>query len=111
MDEVLNNFIYSISYKYTSNQVEELKHLLVLSFNGYDVVRQEKNIMIPSEEQNQKLITMFLIAKKVEGCTNKTISFYKGVLNLVFTFIAKPIIEVNTNDIRCIWRKGPCKTM
>lgn len=43
---------------------------------------------------------MFFIAKRVQGCSKRTIEVYKYVIDDFFRTIHKPLGEITTNDIR-----------
>lgn len=52
------------------------------------------------EFSNDKLISMFCISKRVEGCSDKTIHYYKTSITNVLKTIGKSYNQIDTNDIR-----------
>ena len=54
-----------------------------------------------STENHEDLITVFLSAKRVEGCSQKTALYYESTLRNVLVKIGKPIKQVTTEDLRC----------
>lgn len=54
-----------------------------------------------STENHEDLITVFLAAKRVEGCSQKTALYYESTLRNVLLKIGKPIKQVTTDDLRC----------
>lgn len=42
----------------------------------------------------------FLSAKKVEGCSERTLSYYKSTLNNVLNALNKPVKQIETSDLR-----------
>lgn len=56
--------------------------------------------IVLSEDKNQRAISMFFIAKKVEGLSDKTLKYYRGVINKLFMVVSKPIDLMVTDDIR-----------
>ncbi|MHC1723059.1 MAG: tyrosine-type recombinase/integrase [Aminipila sp.] len=100
MEEVINKFMVSVLGNYGQKDATKLRNLLYLALDGYEIIKKETSLIIPSDQENEKLITMFLISKKVEGCTLRTIGAYKGVLRFFLRIIKKPLLEVTTNDIR-----------
>ncbi len=100
MDEAINKFMASFLEAYGQSDAMNIKNLLYLALDGYEIKKKETSLAIPSDQENEKLITMFLISKKVEGCTLRTIGAYKGVLSFFLRIIKKPLLEVTTNDIR-----------
>jgi site-specific recombinase XerD len=62
--------------------------------------------MVKSEDtqtekhSNTELIDMFISAKQVEGCSNKTLHYYKSTICKAFLKLNKPITHVTTDDLR-----------
>ena len=57
-----------------------------------DVERQRKD--------NEQLLNAFLAAKKVEGCSEKTLGYYSATLCKMLNAIDKGITDISTNDVR-----------
>ena len=51
-------------------------------------------------EGNEQLMSAFLSAKKVEGCSEKTLEYYRATLHKMLLGIDKGIAEITTNDVR-----------
>lgn len=73
----------------TSKQLEKLNLLL-----------QSQIDMIKSVSSNEELLKLFETAKKVEGCSQKSIKYYKYVLEQFFKSVREPIQQITTDDIR-----------
>ena len=43
-------------------------------------------------------IQLFLAAKRVEGCSEKTIRYYASTLRKVFNNISKDVLQITTDD-------------
>lgn len=59
-----------------------------------------KDYSINFEETNEELIEMFVSAKHVEGCSPRTIKYYRTTLTNVLKVIEKPIKQIETEDLR-----------
>lgn len=58
-----------------------------------------------TENQNdvgdiEKIIPKFISAKRIEGCSEKTLKYYKITLNKLIFNISKNVREIDTDDIR-----------
>lgn len=53
-----------------------------------------------TEQNNQKLIELFLASKRVEGCSEKSLKYYKVTIETMFKTIKKHVREVSTDDLR-----------
>ena len=77
-------------------QNEKLQEVLQYTFANYDVTenkQQEKN-----SEQN--FIKLFLSAKRIEGCSEKSLKYYKATIEAMLDEIQKDIKHIVTDDIR-----------
>ncbi len=54
----------------------------------------------PSKQPNVDHIQLFLAAKRVEGCSEKTIRYYASTLRNAFDAIKKEVLQVTTDDLR-----------
>ncbi|MBQ7250159.1 MAG: tyrosine-type recombinase/integrase [Bacilli bacterium] len=52
------------------------------------------------QRDNESLLSSFLSAKKVEGCSERSLSYYKFLLDKALECIGKAIIKIETDDIR-----------
>lgn len=52
------------------------------------------------QETNDNMLHLFLSAKQVEGCSEKSLKYYRTTLSKMIKSIAKPVRQVETNDIR-----------
>lgn len=59
--------------------------------NDHEVIKRE----------NSNLVSVFISAKRIEGCSEKTIGYYKSSIDKLLIAIPKDIHDITTNDIRC----------
>ena len=71
----------------------QLQHTL---FN-YDVTLKEKS----KEFSGENLVESFLSAKKIEGCSEKTLKYYYATIQSMLDGIKKDVKHIVTDDIRC----------
>ena len=50
---------------------------------------------------NSQLQTLFISAKRVEGCSEKTLKYYASTIEYMLRQIDKNIIDITTTDLRC----------
>lgn len=91
-----NHIIDSIEQKMLSHLTIEQQKLLhdtlVLCF-----LEEEHS---ESEDGLQNYVKIFLAAKRVEGCSEKTVRYYDSTIRNVLTKIGKAVKEVTTDDLR-----------
>ena len=66
-----------------------------LSITSVKIEEQEQHTL-----DNSNLISIFLSAKKVEGCSEKTIKYYNACLIKLFSIIHKHAFHITTEDLR-----------
>ena len=52
-------------------------------------------------KENAELLGAFISSKKVEGCSDKTIHYYKSSIEKLIATVKKNVCDIATNDIRC----------
>ena len=58
------------------------------------------NDIQPLDNDNNKLVEEFLAAKRIEGCSIKTLYYYKHILNTMLDNLRKNACRITTEDIR-----------
>lgn len=104
MKDEKNNIINSIAYDLlqdglSGELVEKIRNLLFMHTADYEISRKETAIVV-ANPQEQNCIKMFLVAKKVEGCSDKTIYYYSSEIRKFFDKVCKSVKEVTSDDIR-----------
>lgn len=100
---VKDNVIKDLALRLSEHGIDVYKaqNILYIGLSNYTISENQKmEIVEYSQSENDKAFNMFLISKKVEGCTDRTIKFYKDTLNKYNSVIVKPYTETSTNDIR-----------
>lgn len=63
-----------------------------------EALRRPESVREPVD--NSDLLELFLTAKEVEGCSPKTIAYYKATLQHMESWLSKPIAHVSSDDLR-----------
>ena len=89
-------YIQSISDRDTG----DIKSSLYLLLNEYEITNRSTEIAELHTDRNEYLLKSFLIAKKVKGCTERTIGYYGTEVKKILEKIGKNADDVTTDDIR-----------
>jgi len=54
----------------------------------------------PEEDNSGKLIEMFITAKRIEGCSEKTLKYYQTTIEAMVSSIGKNVRHISTEDLR-----------
>lgn len=97
-----NEFITEITQQmlpYLDNmELEQLQKVLKVTFANYEIVKSEK---VESQNlSNFNFMELFLAAKRVEGCSEKTLKYYQATIETMLTTINKAVKHIITDDLR-----------
>ena len=99
MKEVIINQIIAEMLPILNNfQNEKLKLVLESKLSKYEF--EEITISSQNMEDDVKLINLFIEAKHVEGCSDKSLKYYKNVILKMLDAIKKGVKEIQTDDLR-----------
>ena len=95
----IHSVLQELSKVLDSQQLDFVENTLEQKLLDLDIIEQVTNEELVNQE-NEELLTAFLSAKKIEGCSAKTIKYYKSTIDHLFDEIGKTTAEITTNDIR-----------
>lgn len=78
-----------------NSQGERLREVLQFSLANYDI--KEKEVQDDVEEN---FVELFLSAKRIEGCSEKTLNYYESTIRAMLYDLQKEVKHVVTDDIR-----------
>ena len=78
-------------------QLKQLRQVIEQAFFHYEVVGMEAK---PEEDDNKSLIAMFIAAKRIEGCSEKTLKYYQTTIATMASSIGKNARHILTDDLR-----------
>ena len=84
----------------TPYQLKQLKTTLQDKLENVEInFILDKEKLIADRSSNDKLLKMFISAKNVEGCSSKTLKYYREILERFLKDIDKPIKETTTDEL------------
>ena len=92
MEEKIVKVLNEMSEYLSIAQMKKLQEVIVKSFAENEVTKT--NI------SNDEFLKMFLAAKKVEGCSERTIRYYQVTVEHMFTRIDTAVRKITTEEIR-----------
>ncbi|MCM1222834.1 MAG: tyrosine-type recombinase/integrase [Lachnospiraceae bacterium] len=73
---------------------------LRIVLNDYDISKKSTAVAPAGDDVKQKAVRMFMVTKRVEGCTENTIRYYFGTLRRFFSENAFRLEETGADQIR-----------
>lgn len=92
MEEAIKYILVDMDEYLTSNQSQKLQRVLVARLTN------QKNAT--DNLSNYNYLSMFLNAKKIEGCSDRTISYYETTIAKLLSNFSEPIRKITTDEIR-----------
>lgn len=78
-------------------QLKQLQKILEHTLFDCEITKQdEKKTM----NDNPKLVDDFVAAKRIEGCSEKTLNYYRTTIDAMVTSVNKSIRHIQTEDLR-----------
>ena len=97
--KIIDEILDEMSSKLNKEQQEILSKTLVDILENVEIIRKESLTLIDAKE-NDKLLKAFISAKKVEGCSDRTLTYYKTTIDKMLKKVNKKIELINTDDLR-----------
>ena len=77
-------------------QLQKLQDVLEHSLYNYEISSK----VTEAEDDSQKLIDAFVYAKRIEGCSEKTLKYYRNTIEAMTVAIDKGVRHMQTDDLR-----------
>ena len=98
--KLINSIKIKMKPLLNKNQINELNETLKSTLKEYDVIKKNKELTILESKENQELLDNFLSSKQVEGCSERTIDYYKTTINKMVDCVNLKIESITTDDLR-----------
>ena len=92
MEERLVNILNEMAEYLNVSQMKKLQEVLLKNLSPEPTKR--------AETSNEEFLKLFLAAKKIEGCSDRTIQYYRTTVEHLLRRIATPIRKMTTEEIR-----------
>lgn len=83
----------------TVDQMTQLSSVILQTLSKYTLVEDGDKVQ-EDLVSNNRLLDIFLSAKLVEGCSQKTIKYYETTVKQLFKYMPKAVKEYTTDDLR-----------
>lgn len=92
MEEKIVSVLNEMSEYLSITQMKKLQEVIIRNFSGNEVVKTN----IPNEE----FLKMFLAAKRIEGCSERTIKYYRMTIQNLLSVVKTNVRKITTEEIR-----------
>lgn len=92
MEEKIVNILNEMVEYLSIDQMKKLQEVMLSNFKEDDVVNQPVS--------NEEYLGMFLAAKRIEGCSERTLKYYEITILRLIDKITQPLRKITTDKIR-----------
>ena len=80
-------------------QMARLKAVLASELHNVEII-EKKDCANQQTQENEQLLNTFISAKKIEGCSDKTLAYYRNTIEQLLVTLSVAIYHITTSDIR-----------
>lgn len=95
-EKILNEVLQRMMPYLDNAQAVKLQEVLEYALVKYAATEYQND----SVKSNDELISRFIEAKRIEGCSEKTLRYYRKTIDDMLTAIDKEVMHVTTEDLR-----------
>ena len=93
-DDLIKDIIQEMLPFLNNAQGEKLRDVLQYTFAKYEINGKV------TEDKEVNFVELFLSAKRIEGCSEKSLKYYKATINKMLYKLNKDVKRINTEDVR-----------
>lgn len=99
--EVICNITKDMEDSLTDYQLNKLKESLIINFEKVEFIIKTDELKHQEElNENKSMIDSFISSKQVEGCSERTIKYYREIIENFVNDFDISIKQISTNEIR-----------
>lgn len=97
-ENLINEIELAMQSTLNAEQLSQLRKVLDFAFRNVEVSPKQT---VPSAQNNAEVVKKFIAAKKVEGCSERSMSYYKSTIENALNRLEKDVVNITTDDLRC----------
>ena len=99
--DVILNITKDMEDSLTDYQLNKLKESLIINFEKLEFIMKTDELKHQEElDENTSMIESFISSKQIEGCSDRTIKYYKEIIDKFNDSFDKSIKKISTEEIR-----------
>ena len=98
-DELIDDVVREMLPHLDNSQAKQLKKVLKHHLECYDVQKGRGDEERMAED-NRGVVHAFISAKRIEGCSEKTLDYYRRTIEVMLDGVGKGISRIQTEDLR-----------
>lgn len=98
-ERLIDGVIAKMGGELSPQQLFALRKVLEQEMEDYDVALAPESVD-KTKKGNSELAAQFISAKRIEGCSEKTLNYYENTIHAFLDETSKGLQDVSTNEIR-----------
>ncbi len=99
-ERIVNQIIQGMLPVLNNAQMARLQSVLASAFADIELAPADSSGRKEECATNEHLTELFISAKRVEGCSEKSLKYYLSTIRVMLEKINKPVLEIMTDDLR-----------
>ena len=99
-EQLANDLVIALTPYLKDLSGQDLKLRIAMVLADYDVAKSERALTVYEGDINDAIMMRFLAAKIAQGCSKRTVGYYKDSISSTLKQIGKPYNDVTADDIR-----------
>ena len=96
-DKLITQITTDMANHLSTQQLENLQKVLMAAFINVEIAGIKT---VNKQKSNEKLLELFISAKRIEGCSEKSLKYYRMVIENMFTSLNLIVRDIATSDLR-----------
>ena len=92
----INDVLQEMLPHLNNAQSEKLKEVLRYLLFNYEITENRTN----DGDTQTDFVELFIAAKKIEGCSDRTLKYYRATIEHLLTHISTPVRKITTDEVR-----------
>jgi len=98
LEKVITEIEGKMTHLLDNKEMEELHNVLICTLKNLTMISKQSDM--DNLEEEFDYCNMFIYAKKVEGCSTKSIKYYKSTIENMLKILQKSVKHITTDDLR-----------
>ena len=100
MYEIFRSEVLKLLCDFSQEELAKVASAMDITANGYTIEKAETSLCVPGRQEFVDIATAYIITRKTEGITDKSIEQMARVIKTFIDRTLKPIKDIQPNDIR-----------
>ena len=96
IETLMNEIEQAMIPALNNEQLSQLRKVMEFTFRNISVTEKEQ----VEQSADDRIVEKFLAAKRVEGCSDKSMLYYQSTLNNALRKVGKDVKHITTDDLR-----------